>query len=401
MITDDYLREKFLSVASHLNERQRRLLAGAEAISLGRGGISRMARVVGISRPTITRGVNELNSAEPVLDRVRRPGGGRKKASDKEPSLLTELEKLVDPSSRGDPMSPLRWTCKSTRTLAAELKRRGHRISHAATAGLLKQIGYSLQANAKTREGGMHPDRDAQFRYIAELAGARLKANLPVVSVDTKKKELVGLYKNGGQSYRPKGQPDEVKVHDFIDPDLGRAIPYGVYDVGRNQGWVNVGCDHDTAAFAVESIRRWWKGMGAKDYRGVRQLLICADGGGSNGYRVRQWKWELQRLADRTGLEISVCHFPPGTSKWNKIEHRLFSQISMNWRGKPLVSHEVIVNLIAATTTKTGLKVRAALDRGRYETKIKVTDAQMKTIQLVTHEFHSEWNYTIQPRKSR
>ena len=401
MVTDDSLREKFLSVASHLNERQLRLLAAAEAKSLGHGGISRIARVVGISRPTITRGVNELNSAAPVFDRIRRAGGGRKKACDKEPSLLTELEKLVDPSSRGDPMSPLRWTCKSTRTLAAELNRRGHRISHASTAGLLKQLGYSLQANAKTREGGMHPDRDAQFRYIAELAGSRLKANLPVVSVDTKKKELVGLYKNGGRTYRPKGKPDEVKVHDFIDPEQGRAIPYGVYDVGRNQGWVNVGCDHDTAAFAVESIRRWWKGMGAKAYRGVRQLLICADGGGSNGYRVRQWKWELQRLADRTGLEISVCHFPPGTSKWNKIEHRLFSQISMNWRGTPLVSHEVIVNLIAATTTKTGLKVKAVLDKGCYETQIKVTDAQMKTIQLIAHEFHSEWNYTIQPRKSR
>lgn len=296
MYTDDSLRHKFFSVACHLNERQRRLLAAAEANSLGHGGISRVARVIGISRPTITRGVKELNAALPGSERIRLAGGGRKKAAEKAPSLLTDLEKLVDASSRGDPMSPLRWTCKSTRTLAAELERRGHRVSHASTAGLLKQLGYSLQANVKTREGGMHPDRDAQFRYIAELAGSRLKAKLPVVSVDTKKKELVGLYKNGGRTYRPKGKPDEVKVHDFVDPEQGRAIPYGVYDVGRNQGWVNVGCDHDTAAFAVESIRRWWKGMGAKAYRGARQLLICADGG------RQQW---LSRAAVEMGASAA------------------------------------------------------------------------------------------------
>ena len=397
MNIDDQVRERFYSVAGHLDEKQRRLLAAAEARSIGRGGISRVARIVGLSRPTITRGVKELESPEVLAHRIRRVGGGRKKTYEKNPSILTDLERLIELSSRGDPMSPLRWTCKSTWTLAAELTRQGHAVSHMVVGRMLKHLGYSLQGNAKTREGGNHPDRDAQFHHIGALAGRRIKVGLPVISVDTKKKELVGLYRNAGKTYRPKGKPEEVKVHDFMDKKLGKAIPYGVYDLAKNQGWVNVGCDHDTAAFAVESIRRWWAGMGSGAYGKARKLLICADGGGSNGSRVRQWKWELQKLADQTGLEITVCHFPPGTSKWNKIEHRLFSQISMNWRGQPLVSHEIIVSLIAATTTKTGLLVKAALDNGCYQTKVKVSDEQMRTIRLKPNDFHGEWNYTIQP----
>ena len=373
------------------------MLAAAEARSIGRGGVSRVARIVGLSRPTIIRGVKELESTNVLGVRVRRAGGGRKKTQDKNPAILADLERLIEMSSRGDPMSPLRWTCKSTWTLSAELTRQGHAVSRMVVGRLLKHLGYSLQGNSKTREGGKHPDRDAQFRHIGALAGRRIKAGLPVISVDTKKKELVGLYRNAGKTYRPKGKPEEVKVHDFMDKQLGKAIPYGVYDLAQNQGWVNVGCDHDTAAFAVESIRRWWVGMGLGTYGSVRKLLICADGGGSNGSRVRQWKWELQKLADQTGLEITVCHFPPGTSKWNKIEHRLFSQISMNWRGRPLISHEIIVKLIAATTTKTGLIVKAALDKGCYQTKVKVSDEQMKTIQMKLNAFHGEWNYTIQP----
>lgn len=398
MNREESLRQRFFSVAGHLDERQRRLLAAAEANSFGAGGVSQVARIVGLSRPTIIRGKRELKAGLPLPGRVRAPGGGRKRKCETTPAILTDLKALVDTSSRGDPESTLRWTCKSTWTLAAELTRGGHKVSHVLVGRMLKQLGYSLQGNAKTREGGTHPDRDAQFRHIAQEAGQRLKADLPVISVDTKKKELVGNYRNAGKTYRKKGQPLEVKVHDFVDKDLGKAIPYGVYDLARNQGWVNVGCDHDTAAFAVESIRRWWKGMGSKAYRGVGKLLICADAGGSNGYRVRQWKWELQNFADRTGLEIAVCHFPPGTSKWNKIEHRLFSHITLNWRGQPLVSHEVVVNLIAATTTKTGLKVKAALDKGLYQPKIKVTDEQMQTIQITPHGFHGEWNYTIHPR---
>ena len=397
MNIDDQIRNRFSSVAGYLDERQRRLLAAAEARSIGRGGVSRVARIVGLSRPTIIRGVKELESTNVLGDRVRRAGGGRKKTQDKNPAILADLERLIEMSSRGDPMSPLRWTCKSTWTLSAELTRQGHAVSRMVVGRLLKHLGYSLQGNSKTREGGKHPDRDAQFRHIGALAGRRIKAGLPVISVDTKKKELVGLYRNAGKTYRPKGKPEEVKVHDFMDKQLGKAIPYGVYDLAQNQGWVNVGCDHDTAAFAVESIRRWWVGMGLGTYGSVRKLLICADGGGSNGSRVRQWKWELQKLADQTGLEITVCHFPPGTSKWNKIEHRLFSQISMNWRGRPLISHEIIVKLIAATTTKTGLIVKAALDKGCYQTKVKVSDEQMKTIQMKLNAFHGEWNYTIQP----
>ena len=399
MNTDDQIRKRFASVAGHLDERQRRLLAAAEASSIGRGGVSRVARIVGLSRPTIIRGVKELESTHVLEDRVRRAGGGRKKTQEKNPAILADLERLIEMSSRGDPMSPLRWTCKSTWTLAAELTRQGHAVSRMVVGRLLKHLGYSLQGNSKTREGGKHPDRDAQFRHIGALAGRRIKAGLPVISVDTKKKELVGLYRNAGKTYRPKGKPEEVKVHDFMDKQLGKAIPYGVYDLAKNQGWVNVGCDHDTAAFAVESIRRWWFGMGSGTYGNARKLLICADGGGSNGSRVRQWKWELQKLADQTGLEITVCHFPPGTSKWNKIEHRLFSQISMNWRGRPLVSHEIIVNLIAATTTNTGLVVKAALDKGCYQTKVKVSDEQMKTIRMKLNAFHGEWNYTIQPHR--
>ena len=315
MDTDEALRQKFFSVACHLDEKQRRLLAAAEAKSLGYGGISRMADVIGVSRPTITRGVRELESEGVLADRVRQAGGGRKKAFEKVPALLTDLEELIEMSSRGDPMLPLRWTCKSTWNLAAELTRRGHAVSHALVSRMLKHLGYSLQANVKTREGGTHPDRDAQFRYIGERTAQHLKTGLLAVSVDTKKKELVGPYKNGGQTYRPKGKPEEVKVHDFVDKQLGKAIPYGVYDLAKNQGWVNVGCDHDTAAFAVESIRRWWSGMGKEEYPEARKLLICADGGGSNGYRVRQWKWELQEIGGSNGLGDYRVPFPTGNEQ--------------------------------------------------------------------------------------
>jgi len=303
----------------------------------------------------------------------------------------------VEPTSRGDPMSPLRWTCKSTRQLAMALTQTGHRVSHTVVAELLDQAGYSLQAPAKTLEGRQHPDRDAQFQYLNQEVKTFLAAGQPVLSVDAKKKELVGAFKNGGREWHPAGQPEPVNVHDFPDRHLGKAIPYGIYDVGRNAGWVTVGQDHDTASFAVASLRRWWQGVGAEAYRGTERLLICADGGGSNGYRVRLWKVELQRFADATGLDITVCHLPPGTSKWNKIEHRLFAYISLNWRGRPLISHEVIVELIGATTTQTGLRVQAERDPGAYPTKVKVTDEEMAGLRLTPHAFHGEWNYTLAP----
>jgi hypothetical protein len=333
--------------------------------------------------------------------RVRRLGGGRKKLAESSPRLLKVLEELIAPETRGDPMSPLRWTCKSTRQLSEALEKQGLTASYHVVGRMLHHLGYSLQAPAKTLEGKQHPDRDAQFRYISATSASNIAEGQPVISVDTKKKELVGQYANGGREWQPAGEPERVNVHDFPDPGVGKAIPYGVYDVGWDLGWVNVGCDHDTAAFAVESIRQWWRSMGEESYPEASRLLICADGGGSNGYRPRLWKVELQRWADETGLEVTVCHLPPGTSKWNKIEHRLFSYITMNWRGRPLVSHRVVVELIAATRTATGLEVEARLDSGSYPTKVKVSKEQMKQVRLKPHEFHGEWNYTIEPGRPK
>jgi AcrR family transcriptional regulator len=397
MDEDTLLAQKFTAILPHLNEKQRRLLLAAEARTLGHGGISQVARAAGVSRATIHQALDEQEQPGAPGARVRRPGGGRKKTCDRDPTLLADLEALVDPDTRGDPMSPLRWTCKSTRQLAAALTQRGHQVSERIVRNLLHAAGYSLQANAKTREGRQHPDRDAQFRYLNEQMKAFLGQGCPVVSVDTKKKELIGHFKNGGREWQPQGSPEQVNVHDFPDPALGKAIPYGIYDVGRNMGWVTVGQDHDTASFAVASLQRWWEGMGRQVYPGATQLLLCADSGGSNGYRVRLWKVELQRFADETSLQVTVCHLPPGTSKWNKIEHRLFAHISMNWRGRPLVSHEVIVELIGATTTREGLHVQADLDMGLYPTKIKVSNAELAAVQLTPHTFHGEWNYTISP----
>jgi hypothetical protein len=388
---------RFQAIAPHLNERQRRLWVGAEARVLGRGGVSLVARATGVSRPTVYKALAELDQPPTADGRVRAPGGGRKRLRELDPELEAALDALVDPDTRGDPMSPLRWTCKSTGQLALALTRSGHPVSADTVGVMLHDAGYRLQANAKTKEGGQHPDRDAQFRYLNEQVRAFRDAGLPVVSVDAKKKELVGEFKNGGREWQPTGKPVAVRVHDFVDPQLGKAIPYGIYDLGRNAGWVSVGQDHDTATFAVESLRRWWQGEGALVYPQADRLLICADGGGSNGCRLRLWKYELGRFAAQSGLAITVCHLPPGTSKWNKIEHRLFSHISMNWRGRPLTSHEVIVDLIAATTTRTGLRVHAERDQGSYPTGVAVSDAQMAAIPLQPHDFHGEWNYTIAP----
>lgn len=403
--TNDEIERRYRLLSGRLDERQRRLFVATEAKVIGRGGISIVSRATGVSRVTISVGLGELEAEEVEASsprphgRVRRPGGGRKKLAQSDPTLLSDLEMLIDPVTRGDPESSLRWTCKSLRKLAGELRSRGHRISHVAVGELLKAQGYSLQANAKTLEGGDHPDRDAQFIQINARVGAALEAGEPVISVDTKKKELVGAYKNAGREWEKAGEPVEVKVHDFIDPELGRANPYGVYDVGADQGWVSVGTDHDTAAFAVESIRRWWFAMGQVTYPHARELTITADGGGSNGSRVRLWKQELQTLADDLGFPIRVCHFPPGTSKWNKIEHRLFSFISMNWRGRPLISHQVIVNLIGSTTTRSGLTVRAQLDTNSYPKGIKVPDDAFAAINIEHDAFHGEWNYRIKPKK--
>ena len=395
---DGELKGKVSALLPYLNERQRRLFLAVEARALGHGGVARVARASGVSRPTIRQGLRELTGSVAPPERVRRVGGGRKALAERDPALLTDLEALVDPDTRGDPMSPLRWTCKSTRQLAGALRARGHRVGYRTVAALLARAGYSLQAAAKTLEGSRHPDRDAQFRYLNAQVKASLATGQPVVSVDAKKKELVGAYKNGGREWQPAGQPELVNVHAFPDKHLGKAIPYGVYAVGRNAGWVTVGRDHDTATFAVASLRRWWQAVGADAYHGAERLLICADGGGSNGYRVRLWKVELQRFADDSGLDVTVCHLPPGTSKWNKIEHRLFAHISMNWRGRPLVSHEVIVELIGATTTASGLRVQAELDPGTYPTKVKVSDDDLARVHLAPHAFHGEWNYTIKPR---
>jgi hypothetical protein len=394
------VRNRFRFLKAVLDERSRRLLAAAESKAWGSGGISAVSQVTGISRQVIRQGLRELSQppAHPA-GRIRRPGGGRKKAKDKDPALMADLEKLVEPTTRGHPETCLRWTCNSVRKLAQDLNRMGHGVSYPVVAELLHELGYSLQANRKTKEGDSHPDRNAQFEYIDGKVRRYIALDQPVISVDTKKKELVGDFKNGGQQWRPKGNPEKVRVHDFVIKQLGRAAPYGVYDLAGNTGWVSVGVDHDTASFAVETIRRWWCAMGQEKYPRAKKLLITADGGGSNGSRVRLWKLELQRLADETGLAIAVSHFPPGTSKWNKIEHRLFSFISKNWRGQPLTSLKVIVNLIAGTTTKKGLKVHAEVDGRSYPAGVKVPDSEMAEIQLRREVFHGEWNYEILPRK--
>lgn len=390
IIEDDIIepiRIRFSKLAWILDERMRRLFAAAEASALGRGGITKVAQATGVSRRAIHVGLRELSDLkEPVKNppkRIRKEGAGRKSVIQTDVGLMSALEKLVEPMTRGDPESPLRWTCKSLRTLAGELSANGHPVSYPVVGDLLRELGYSLQANRKVLEGSDHPDRNAQFEFINEQTTQQLMAGNPVISVDTKKKELVGAYKNNGTTWCPEGKPEQVKVHDFVDKELGRANPYGVYDVGSNTGWVSVGTDHDTASFAVETIRRWWRTMGRQSYPAASKLMITADGGGSNGSRVRLWKMELQRLADEIRIPIHVSHLPPGTSKWNKIEHRLFSYISMNWRGRPLTSHEVIINLIAGTTTRKGLKVHAELDDSLYPAGIKVSDG--------------EWNYRIDP----
>jgi hypothetical protein len=395
--------ERYARVAGRLDERGRRAVAATEALAVGRGGIAQVAQATGLAREVIARGIRELRGEIPVAapGRVRLPGGGRKTVETHDPTLRADLEQLVEPATRGDPASPLRWTCKSLRKLAAELQQRGHRVSHQKVADVLHALHYSVQGNRKTREGTSHPDRDAQFAYINTTAQAALAAGDPVISVDTKKKELVGDFKNGGREWQPKGRPEEVRVHDFLQQAVGRVSPYGVYDLARNEGWVNVGIDHDTATFAVESLRRWWTKAGRERYPQTQRLLITADGGGSNGSRLRLWKYELQQLADETGLTITVCHYPPGTSKWNKIEHCLFAFISQNWRGRPLISYAVILSLIAATTTTRGLTVESYLDTNTYPTGITPTAEQMATIQLQRHAFHGEWNYTIEPHAAR
>lgn len=391
---------RYRALAPVMDERARRLVLAAEALAIGRGGQSAVARATGVAPQTVRRGMQELAQPKAGVSkgRIRRVGGGRKRTVVHDPSLREDLERLVEPTARGDPESPLRWTCKSVRKLAEELRRQGHQTSPRMVAELLHGLGYSLQGNRKTLEGSAHPDRNAQFEHLNCAVQLQLAAGEPVVSVDTKKKELVGPFKNGGREWRPQGRPEQVRVHDFLIPKLGRVSPYGVYDIAHNEGWVSVGVDHDTASFAVESIRRWWWRMGQPLYPCGTRLLITADAGGSNGYRLRLWKLELQRLADELGLEIAVCHLPPGTSKWNKIEHRLFSAITQNWRGQPLVSHEVVVNLIGATTTKTGLKVRTALDTDHYPAGRAVSDAELDAIHLQRDPFHGEWNYVLIPR---
>jgi transposase len=394
------IKERFTVLHSLLDERSRRLLAAAESQVIGRGGISVVSRATGVSRQVIRRGMAELKEPAAVMPgHIRCAGGGRKKIVDQDRSLKSDLESLLESTTRGDPEAPLRWTCRSVRNLTAELKRLNHTVSHQVVADLLHELGYSLQANSKTREGSHHPDRNAQFEHLNGKVKWCLARKQPVISVDTKKKELVGDFKNNGRELRPQGDPEKVRVHDFIDPELGRATPYGIYDIGRNTGWVSVGVDHDTAEFAVESIRRWWRSMGREAYPQAARLLITADSGGSNGSRLRLWKLELQKLADETGLRIAVCHFPPGTSKWNKIEHRLFSFITQNWRAKPLTSFQVIVSLIATTKTATGLKVHSELDTGTYPSGIKVSDQEVARIDLKPDKFHGDWNYEIRPRK--
>jgi DNA-binding phage protein len=400
MIDESAIRLRYKALVPVLDERGRRRFAAAEAVAAGRGGVSAVSRITGIARSTIDRGLVELRGdpeRASASSRVRRAGGGRKRTTVKDPTLLADLKLLVEPVTRGDPMTPLLWTAKSLRNLTAELTELGHCVCHNVVASLLREMGYTLQSNRKTLEGGSHPDRDAQFRYISARVKNALASDQPAISVDTKKKELVGDFKNAGREYRPTGQPEHVRVHDFLIPELGRASPYGVYDIAENAGWVSVGIDHDTASFAVNSIRRWWNNMGRQRYPEAKTLLITADGGGSNGSRVRLWKHELQTLANELGIEITVCHLPPGTSKWNKIEHRLFSFITQNWRGRPLVSYLTIVQLIAATTTEAGLKVRCEIDANAYPKGVKVEDDEMATLNIHRHDFHGEWNYTIRP----
>jgi len=401
-LIEEQVKSKFISLRPLMNEYLRRRWAAVEATTIGYGGISIVARATGLSRNTIVKGIAEVseNTDEiPVssLSRIRRAGGGRKRLTERDPELLKDLEALVAPMTRGEPESPLRWTCKSTRKLAEALQNQGHEVKERTVAGLLQQLGYSLQSNRKTKEGSNHPDRDTQFEFINTQVQAFQKRSQPVISVDTKKKELVGDFLNKGQEWQPKGIPEKVNIYDFINKELGKAIPYGVYDVTFNKGWVSVGIDHDTARFATATLRRWWEVMGHPMYPNARELLITADGGGSNGSRSRLWKVALQELADDTGLEISVCHFPPGTSKWNKIEHRMFCHITENWRGRPLRSLEIIVNLIGNTTTKTGLRIQAELNTGSYETGIKVSDEELAAVRIKRASFHGEWNYTILP----
>jgi len=396
---------KYQALSGRLDEAALRVWAAAEARSLGRGGVSTVAKAIGMSRTTIHAGLSELKAAASAPAskshgrlRVRAAGGGRKKLTDKDASLLSALDALVEPMSRGDPMSPLRWTCKSTYRLSDELKRQGHEVSQRTICDLLSQMDFSLQSTRKTREGGKHEDRDAQFGHIAKTVADHQVSGDPVISVDTKKKELIGDFKNAGREWQPVGTPEEVRVCDFIDPELGKVAPYGVYDLTTNTGWVNVGIDHDTAEFAVESIRRWWREMGQSVYPRARRLLITADCGGSNGYRVRLWHRELQKLADERQLSIQVCHFPPGTSKWNKIEHRMFCHLTANWRGRPLTTREVVVNLIGSTTTREGLRIKETLDENTYAPGIKVSDEELATLAIERDEFHGEWNYRLRPR---
>jgi len=394
-----HITKRFELLEPILGERGVRMLVAAEAECIGRGGVTLVAEATGVSRRRIAEGIKELRQEE-RLDKgqTRRKGGGRKRIIEQDAALERDLELLLDPCTRGDPESPLRWTSKSLRKLAGELTAAGHKIGKSALAGILRKMGYSLQANRKTLEGSSHEDRDAQFQHISSRALEFLKDGQPVISVDAKKKELIGRFKNGGREYHPKGNPEEVCVYDFMDKQLGKGVPYGVYDTGKNEAWVSVGIDHDTASFAAEAIRRWWRYLGQESYPNAKKLLITADSGGSNGSRVRLWKMEMQNLADELGMEISVCHLPPGTSKWNKIEHRLFAFITQNWRGKPLVSHEVIVNLIAHTTTSTGLQVRCELDTNSYPKGTKISDKELATINISKDKFHGEWNYTIAPR---
>ena len=402
MELDALIAARHKGMAGFLDERQRRLHAAVETKALGQGGVKRVSEATGVARGSILAGIKELDRPESVAAggprRVRRVGGGRKSVAECDPGLREALDRLVEPEARGDPMSPLRWTCKSLMQLARELARQGHPVSQVTVGTLLKEAGYSLQGNRQTLEGAGHPDRNAQFEFINAKAREAMSAGQPLISVDTKKKELVGRYQNGGKEWMPQGQPEAVKVHDFVDQELGRANPYGFYDVADNSAWVSVGTDHDTASFAVETIRRWWLCMGRSTYPAATELMITADGGGSNGSRVRLWKLEWQRLADELAMPVRVSHFPPGTSKWNKIEHRLFSHISLNWRGQPLVSHEVIVALIAATTTRAGLKVRAAIDGTLYPKGVKVSDTELDAIQITPDTFHGEWNYVISPK---
>jgi hypothetical protein len=385
-----------------MDERVTRLWAAGEAKALGRGGVAAVTAATGILGKRIWHGMRdlaEIRRSPPVVpaqhQRIRRPGAGRKRLTDKDPNLVPDLESLIDPVTRGDPESPLRWTCKSVRKLAEELRAMGHDVGPQKVSELLRELGYSLQATRKTREGCAHPDRNAQFEHINAQASAFQRAGEPVISVDTKKKELVGDFANGGEEWQPAGEPERVRVHDFIDKELGKAIPYGVYDLARNEGWVNVGIDHDTSEFAVESIRRWWRRMGRRAYPDATRLLITADGGGSNGYRTRLWKVELQRFADESGLDITVAHYPPGTSKWNKIEHRMFCHITQNWRGRPLESVESIVSLIGSTTTNAGLRIRAALDKNQYDKGVEISDEEFATLRIKPHRFHGDWNYTF------